>query len=374
MPKFIEKSFKTIINKHQYIDSWFWCRYTINPFNGCLIACTYCDSRSLKYHMPKDFENEIIVKTNAADLLTQQIHRKKSMPRDVVVIGGTTDGYQAAEKKYATTRSILEVLAKYRFPVHIITKSDLVLRDTDLLKQISQEQWCTVSVTITSTDAQKSKFLERRAPTPQQRFELVKELRSQGIMAGVLFIPMIPWINDDEEQLESMVQLSSEAGANYLLFGGGMTLRDEQALHFLKHLEQDFPEAIPRYEQLYSFKYKTCSYSGTYTTPQQYLISKHERLLRFCKMKQLPYRIPRFIPRDHRALNYRLAEKWLNKAYLNQILGRKWKEDFWTGQHIQNLNENIADIANRSELSTINGIPSEKYGELERSITDLTED
>lgn len=181
LPQFTSQSFKTILNKHKVIDPWFWCRYTVNPYNGCLIACTYCDSRSIKYHMPKDFENDIIVKEEAHLVLQKQILQSRSLPRDVVVIGGTTDGYQGAEKKFRTTRNILKMLQKFRFPVHVITKSDLVLEDIDILKKISEETWCSVSVTITSTDEQHTQFLEKRAVSAASRFELIQKLRQQGI-------------------------------------------------------------------------------------------------------------------------------------------------------------------------------------------------
>ena len=99
MPEFIEQEFKSIINKLKFIDNWFWCRYTINPYNGCLFGCVYCDARSAKYHMPEDFENKIIIKRNVRELLDNRLSRARTFLKDVVGFGGVTDSFQAAEKK-----------------------------------------------------------------------------------------------------------------------------------------------------------------------------------------------------------------------------------------------------------------------------------
>ena len=99
MPEFIEKKFKSALNKQKYIDSWFWGKYSINPYNGCLFGCIYCDARSAKYHMPEDFENQITIKQDIAGVLSSQIQRSRNFLRDVVVISGVTDPYQGAEKE-----------------------------------------------------------------------------------------------------------------------------------------------------------------------------------------------------------------------------------------------------------------------------------
>ncbi|MDX1436622.1 MAG: hypothetical protein R3335_07425, partial [Anaerolineales bacterium] len=104
MAQFIEKQYKSILNTLKYIDSWFWARYTINPYNGCQFGCTYCDARSAKYDMPEDFEDRIVIKEEVGPMLERRISRARTLLPDVVVIGGVTDGYQPADKKYENTR------------------------------------------------------------------------------------------------------------------------------------------------------------------------------------------------------------------------------------------------------------------------------
>ncbi len=136
MVNYQEKEYKSILNKHKFIDSWFWNRYGINPYNGCQFGCVYCDSRSEKYHLPTDFENDIIIKKDVSSMLDKRLTNARALLPDVVAFSGACDPYQPAEAKFKNTRQCLEVLEKHKYPVHIITKSKLVLRDLDLLEKI----------------------------------------------------------------------------------------------------------------------------------------------------------------------------------------------------------------------------------------------
>ena len=162
MAEFIKKDFKSILNCYKYLDSWFWSRYSINPYNGCQFGCVYCDSRSQKYHLPTDFENKITIKNNVAVLLDNRLTRARTLLPDVVVLSGTTDPYQPSEKKYRNTRQCLEILLKHKYPVHIITKSTMVLEDLEILEAIGKESWCTVSLTITTPKKRNSKVFRKR--------------------------------------------------------------------------------------------------------------------------------------------------------------------------------------------------------------------
>ena len=164
MITYTEKAFKSILNQHKHIDSWFWSRYSINPYNGCQFGCIYCDARSDHYHLPTDFENNIVVKTHPEALLDQRISRARTLRPDVVVMGGTTDPYQPAEKKHRNTRNLLEVLARHLYPVHVITKSRLVAEDAELLERIAGDTWASVSVTISSANESTARFLDYRGP------------------------------------------------------------------------------------------------------------------------------------------------------------------------------------------------------------------
>lgn len=358
MTKYTEKQFKTILNKHKFCDSWFWTKYGINPYNGCQFGCVYCDSRSQKYYLPNDFENDIIVKIKVKEMLDKRISNARTLLPDVVGIGGTTDAYQPAENKYKNTRQILEVLKKHKYPVLICTKSKLVLKDIDLLEKIGQETWCSIGLTITTTNQKTAKFLEKLAPSPQERFEVIKTIKekTKHIQAGVLFMPIVPGLGDSDENLEDMVRTAKESKADFILFGGGMTLRDSQAIWFLKLLKERNPELIPLYEDLFGFRYDSNNYIGTYGPKGSYYKEINAKMFSLCEKYKLSYRIKRFIPNDYRKRNYEIAEKLLNKAFDLQMIGKPWSNIFWAGQNIQILKESIADVAKRDELQKIRNV------------------
>jgi len=360
MVEYLEKDFKSIINVLKFIDSWYWCKYTINTYNGCQFGCIYCDSRSAKYRMPTDFENTIIVKKNIKEMLDKRLTRARKLLPDVVATG-SNDPYQPAEAKYKNTRQCLEVLRKHKYPVGVGTKSKLVLRDLDILEKIGKDSWCSVSVTITTNDPEISKFLEPRVPAPKERFDVIRTIKDQTkhIQAGISFIPIVPYLCDSDEQLEKMVKSIKESGADFILFGSGVTMRDLQAQWFLKHLKEKYPELIEKYEVLYEFKYNTESYEGKYNPKTYYLKKTNKKMLDLCEKYNLPYRIKRFIPNDFRRMNYIIAEKLLNESFRLQILGKAWNKKHWAGMNIQNLKESLLAIAKRNELQKIRNVNDE---------------
>ena len=359
MVKYIPKDFKTILNKYRFIDSWFWCRYSINPYNGCEFACTYCDSRSHKYHLQTEFDHLIYVKNNVGAMLEKRLSRARTLLPDVVAIGGTCDAYQPAEEIYKNTQQCLEVLLKYHYPVFISTKSTLILRDSDILSQIAKDTWCAIGITITTYDQGLAKFLEPGAPSPKERLSTVKEIKRRypKIQAGVNFIPIIPFLGDSEENMKQVVIGAKEARADFILFGGGMTLRDNQALWFLKRLSEEFPHLVAKYEQLYQGGYTAEEgYQGKYEPQKSYLRQIHQRMVSLCQEHGLNFRLRRYIPDDFRRLNYLAAQKLLDGAYLFQMLGKPWTNTFWAGQNINNLGESIAEVAKRGELKRIRNV------------------
>lgn len=367
MPKFSEKQFKTILNKKKFIDSWFWDRYSINPYNGCLFGCVYCDARSAKYHMPADFENNIVVKQNVGEMLDQRLTRARTLLPDVVGLGGVTDCYQGAEKIYENTRHCLKVLARHRYPIHLATKSTLVLRDLDLFEEIGRETWCAISVTITGLDPNVARFLDNRSPSPRRRLEVVREIKAKcrHVQTGVLLIPLVPYLADNDDDLAAMVAAVKEAGGDYLLFGGGMSLRNTQASWFLQHLQAYDAGIFAKYQRLYSFRTSE-PYTGRHAPPANYLEPKQRLLLDLCQQHSLPYRIPRFIPDDFRRINYLVAEKLLNDAYKRQMTNGDWKNLFWAGQNIQNLAESLIEIAARNQLGNIRNVRGEVHQKVKR--------
>jgi DNA repair photolyase len=330
MIKYIPKEVKTILNKYKFIDSWFWCRYSINPYNGCEFACTYCDSRSHKYHLQPDFDHTIYVKDNVGATLENRLRRARTLLPDVVAIGGTCDAYQPAEASYNNTRQCLEVLLKYHYPVIISTKSTLILRDLDILSRIAEDSWCAIGVTVTTLDRKLAGFLEPRAPFPEKRLGVIKEIKQKcpEIRAGVNFIPVVPYLSDDEGNLEEVVAGARMAGADFVLFGGGMTLRDNASC-FMRTLSEEFPHLVDKYERLYQAKYAPAKgYRGRYEPGKSYFKRIHRKTLDLCDRHQLAFRLKRHIPEDFRKQNHLVAQKLLHESYLSQMSARPWTKTF----------------------------------------------
>jgi len=244
--KIIHREFKTALNKLKYPDSWFWCRYTINPYSGCAHTCIYCDARSQRYYLDQDFENEIIVKTNIDKKLDQRIKRARKLLPDVIGPGGVCDAYQPIEKEVENTLKILKVIAKHKFPLNIATKNKMITRDIDLLNKIAEDTWCTVGFSITTTDEELAQFLEPYSSPPKERLEALKLIKTKApnIQVGTYFMPIIPFLEDNDENLEDVIKQSKKAGADFILFSPGLTIRDQQAEFFIKKLKDSKYEHI----------------------------------------------------------------------------------------------------------------------------------
>lgn len=368
MLSYTEKEFKSILNVATYTDNWFWGKYGINPYNGCQFGCIYCDSRSSKYHLPTDFENNIIVKKDPAIMLDKRISKARTLLPDIIGLGGTTDPYQPAERKYRNSRKILEVIEKHKYAVHIITKSQTVLDDVELIKQIAKNAWGCVTVTITTANGNLSRFLETRVSLPENRFKVIEAIKKNhpSIQSGVSMIPIAPFLCDSKDALEEMIKKTKGCGADYILFGS-MTFRDVQAKWYFKHLQSKYPELIPKHEKLLNFHYdENTEYTGEYAANDSYHLPLNNIILELCEKYNLPWRIKRFIPNDYRHHNYRIAELLLNHAYLLQLKGKKHYNQFWAGMNIQNLKEDIAAIKERGELKTIRNVGPEMEAFIER--------
>ena len=349
MVKFIEIEAKSILTKHKFRDDWFWDRYAINPYRGCQFACNYCDAITEKYLVHKDykdFSKAIYVKKNASEPLEKEVRKVKP---DVVAMSGVTDPYQPAERKYEVTREILEVLLKHGFPVHIITKSDLVLRDIDLLREIAKRTWCTVSLTIITFNQRLLPHLEPFAPSPERRLETVKKLNDEDIQAGVDFTPIVPYLLDDPNNIEELIKRASEC-AKYILIGAGMTLRSNQRTRFLELLMNNFPELVEKYEDLY--KEQT-------SPPKDYVVRLNKCAFEFCKRYEIKNYIPP--PSFERPLkeNFEVANHLLLIAFFKEFKSAN-PYSAWAyhkaSQNIENLNESIKEISKRGELRRIPGV------------------
>jgi len=227
--------------------------WTINPYRGCEFACKYCYARYTHEFMEMrngvDFEQKIYVKQHAANLLRQELRQVK--PGEFISIGAATDPFQPAERRYEVTRAILEELSRHKgLHVGIITKSNLVLRDIELLKEISKNNRIGVTLTITTLDVNLARLLEPRAPRPDLRLEAVRQLIEAGLHAGVSCCPVIPAITDSPRNLESLVKATVEAGGHYI-FANPLFLKPCSAAVFMPFLEKEFPQLVAAYRERY---------------------------------------------------------------------------------------------------------------------------
>ena len=241
---------KVMLSHVKQPDTWFGLKYNMNLYRGCQHQCVYCDSRSLCYQI-EEF-SDILVKENAIELLEKELARKRV--KGTIGTGSMNDPYMPLEAKTELTRRALQVIARFRFPVHVITKSDLVLRDLDLLRRIN-EVYSAVSFTITTTDDQLARKLEPGAPLPSARLRAMKTLAENGILTGVTMMPILPFIEDNEENITQIVTQAHEHGASYVLPGFGMTLRDRQRAYYYDKLDRHFPALRQRYERQFGDQY-----------------------------------------------------------------------------------------------------------------------
>lgn len=227
--------------------------WTINPYRGCEFACKYCYARYTHEFMEMrdgaEFEQKIFVKQHAADLLRQELRLVK--PGEEIAIGTATDPYQPAEKKFEVTRAILEELARHRgLEIGIVTKSNLVLRDIELLQQLSNANKLFINLTITTLNADLARILEPRAPRPDLRLDAVRKLNQAGVNSGVICAPVVPGITDSPRDLEALVCATAEAGGKYI-FANSLFLKPCSAAVFLPFLAKEFPHLVESYQQRY---------------------------------------------------------------------------------------------------------------------------
>ena len=228
--------------------------WTINPYRGCEIGCRYCYARYTHEFMELDpdvdFETKIFVKQWNAAEFRRELH---TIPRhEVIALGTATDPYQPAERRFEVTRRMLEVFASESgLRLGLITKSDLILRDLDLLKQIAARNHLHITLTITTTDEALARSLEPRAPRPELRFAALRQLADAGLSPGISIAPLLPMINDSQASIEAVAQAAKAAGVTSIS-GGLLFLKPTTRMVFLPWLEANFPHLLPRYLERYA--------------------------------------------------------------------------------------------------------------------------
>jgi len=259
------KEVKSILNKHKKRDSWFLDDYSINPYQGCGFNCTYCYVHGSKYG--ENLADKIVIKKDAVAILDKQLaNRAKKNEYGFIGVGSATDVYMQIEEEIGLTREFLKIILKHRFPILISTKSELIKRDFDLLKQIDETailpedlkqnpgRGVIISFSFSTLDETLAKQIESGAPSPQKRLDTLKLCSDNGFLCGVNAMPLLPFITDTDEELEKIIAAAKLYGANFI-FIAGLTLfgngeRDSKQLVF-RFLRNHYPQLIEKYEMMY---------------------------------------------------------------------------------------------------------------------------
>ncbi len=226
----------------------------MNMYRGCQHGCIYCDARSKCYQINHVFE-DIEVKQNAPELLERALKGKRS--KCMIGTGGMTDPYMPLEKEEKLTRRLLEIINQYEFGLAIQTKSDLILRDLDLLKSINEKSKCIVQMTMTTYDEALCKKIEPNVCTTKERFEVLKTMRDNGIQTVAWLSPFVPFLNDTEENIRGLMDYCIEAGVyGIICFGIGVTLREGDREYFYEKLDEKFPGLKQKFHAKYGYAYE----------------------------------------------------------------------------------------------------------------------
>jgi len=236
--------------------------WTLNPYRGCTHGCHYCFAR--RYHVQfemdadDDFASVILVKRNLVEVLRRELDRP-SWARELVAFGTATDPYQPIEGQYRLTRQSIEALTRGRTPIGLVTKGPMVVRDRDVLHELSSAAGCTVYMSVPTVDEDAWRILEPGTAHPLQRLRAVRELVDAGITAGVLMAPIVPGFSSSRAKLERTIKAIADHGARFVGCNV-MYLEDGTRTHFMKFIEREFPAMLPRFERLYAKKYPPETY------------------------------------------------------------------------------------------------------------------
>lgn len=242
---------KTIVSAYTENSGWFGCNYNMNIYKGCCHGCIYCDSRSDCYGV-EDFD-EVRAKENA--LVTIERELKSKRKTGVIGTGAMSDPYNPLEQGHRLTRGALELIEKYGFGVAVATKSDLIVRDIDVLQRIAAHAPVLLKLTVTAADDALCRKVEPRAPLSSARFAAIRALSGAGLFTGVLLMPVLPFIEDSPENISALVRLAHESGAKFIYPAFGVTLRQNQRDFFYARLDEQFPSVRQKYAEAFGSAY-----------------------------------------------------------------------------------------------------------------------
>jgi DNA repair photolyase len=349
---FIPYKVRTILNKHKRPDHWFWTRYTSYPYIGCQHGCEFCYCRETKYALYADitdFPYVIKVKQNAPLLFRKALSK---LPRDVVAVGD----YQPAEKKFELSRRMLEICLDLGFPVFILERSPLVLRDLDLLEEINKKTHVSVLFslihTAASPHADQINAIEHLAPKPERRLWAMEKIAAKGIQTGISFMPILPDLCDTPENIQRVIQAAADHGGSFVL-GAPLTLADQQKEYFLTYLKGHHPDLHISYVNKYPPK--------SYGPAGDSWIRTGNLIRETCQNIGISDRMPRLIfPGEKRALNKQVVEVLANKLYSMELEStpdhKMWpvRRAAWA---LEDLEQDISLIYKHMGLKGLESIP-----------------
>ena len=262
--KYKYAKYNSLINKITNKDLLFIGDYTLDPYQNCEFGCKYCDSA---------LEKTTYIKINADKLLEKEIAKIK---KGSIIVGSVNDPYQRIEKECKITRCLLRIIKEHDFPCHILTKSDLILRDIDILSKFSK---CLVTISITLLDERKYKLFEENVPSPKKRLKVVEKLSESDIKVGLAIMPILPFIVEDE--LEEIVKAAKKYKADYILYKH-LELKGDQKTVFLKEIGKINPSLLDKYKKLYK---------DNYIPNQGYILNIGDILEQYCVKYNLRNRV-----------------------------------------------------------------------------------
>jgi len=358
---------RRVVNVYRRLDPWFWTRYSAYPYVGCAHGCTYCYTREAKYSPyqdPADFEQVIRVKVNAAKLMRRELRR---LPKDVVGVGD----WQPIEKKYRLSRRMLEVCLELGFPVFILEKSDLVVRDLDLLRRMARRGIPVITgfSIITTRDDKVRRLFEPGAPSVKRRFKAMHRFAKAGLLTGTVMMPVLPFIYDDKENLEAVVARTQECGGSYVLVGT-LTLASPQREWFYDAVRRYDPGLVEQYQELYDG-------GNSYNPHPDYWSKLGSMVEELCRQYGLRDRIPRPILEGRVAFNLRVGEILYDRAYRATLRGAGGFKEFAlrkAGWLVDRQPVSLLEVwrrDGRDGLRAIHGIGPKLAAEIESAILEV---
>ncbi len=342
---------KHILNTQKNPDGWFWTKYSAYPYVGCAWGCEYCYWRDEKYNPHKysdedklgeykdPFSQYIKVKKDAPEIFRKQLAKK---PIDLIYL----DNYQPVEKTFGYASKFLEACYDLHFPVFINEKSDMLLKDLELLKKVNKRSYVNVGWSIITFEDNKKKLaFEPKSPSIESRFRAMKLLADNGIMTGTIFMPILPFIFDDEDNIKNVIRRTKESGGQYVL-DGGLTLWGYVKKHYYKALEKYDKNLIQKYDELFSDDKKF----------NELYIKVHELVLKYCKEYELESFIPRYVdyfPKELRLNKNIAADLFTQSREIWLAGGNKYREWAYRKAAIamENLEEDVLDIYKKEGLN-----------------------